>query len=59
MQEDFEPRAHDHLVEPMFAGLGVGDDPDRQERPPERLPSVVARFLARLRRFLRMGPPAG
>jgi len=24
--EDYSPRRDDHLVEPMFAGLGVGDD---------------------------------
>jgi len=23
--EDYSPRRDDHLVEPMFAGLGVGD----------------------------------
>lgn len=25
-QDDYKPRKHDHLVEPVFSGLGVGDE---------------------------------
>ncbi|HED66123.1 MAG TPA: hypothetical protein ENJ09_11280 [Planctomycetes bacterium] len=48
--EPYRPRESDHLVEPMFAGLGVeaereereqaADTPERQSRP-----HPIARFL--------------
>jgi hypothetical protein len=46
MSHDYRPRDHDHLVEPMFGGLGL----ERQaplERSPE-LPPVRPGFLRRL-----------
>ncbi len=50
--DDFSPREHDHLVEPMFGGLGVeGRAPEEQpdhETAAER-PGPIARFLAWLR----------
>ena len=30
-EEPYRPRANDHLVEPMFAGLGVGEGEDELE----------------------------
>lgn len=49
MSDDYRPREHDHLVEPVFGGLGVN------ERPPRRgLLAALCRWLgallARLRR---------
>jgi len=49
-EEDDLPRPHDHLVEPLFGGLGVGDEP--RPDPPERAPR--APWLARLRAWLRV-----
>ena len=37
--EDYSPRQDDHLVEPMFAGLGVGED--ETECEPETEPEVA------------------
>ncbi len=35
-ERDFRPRPHDHLVEPMFAGLGVdAGDEGRGNQPAE------------------------
>ena len=49
--DDYRHREHDHLVEPMFGGLGV--EPARER---DRRPSFLARCLAFLRRlFLRAG----
>jgi len=42
VSDDYRPREHDHLVEPVFGGLGV--EPRRAGR--------LARLLARLRAFL-------
>lgn len=57
-EEDPRPRRHDHLVEPLFGGLGV-------EHPPDA-PREQAGWLARVwtwltRRFARAGrgPSAG
>lgn len=46
-EEPYEPREHDHLVEPMFGGLGA-------ERRPRRarfdwLMALLRRWLSRLR----------
>jgi len=46
MSDGFRPREHDHLVEPMFAGLGV----ERAPEPPR--PGFWARVRSFLRRFL-------
>jgi hypothetical protein len=49
MEESYEPREHDHLVEPVFGGLGAR----RKEPRPRwtaRLVSVLRRWLGRLRR---------
>ncbi|MEQ1893851.1 MAG: hypothetical protein ABL998_15025 [Planctomycetota bacterium] len=44
MTDDYRPRQHDHLVEPVFGGLGVEPEPPR---------NAFARFLAWLRRLFR------
>jgi len=59
-RDDHRPREHDHLVEPMYSGLGVGDeeaaraflhevDPDAEE------PGVLLRWIRSARRILRRG----
>jgi hypothetical protein len=45
VSEDWRPRKHDHLVEPVFGGLGV--------EPPSVPKSPLGRFLAWLRRLFR------
>lgn len=45
MSDDYRPREHDHLVEPMFGGLGV------EHRPARR--SLFARLGAWLRSLFR------
>ena len=45
--DGFRPREHDHLVEPMFGGLGV--EPAREACA--RKPSFLARCLAFVRRL--------
>ncbi|NOT29862.1 MAG: hypothetical protein HOP15_05365 [Planctomycetes bacterium] len=32
MSDEYHPREHDHLVEPVFGGLGV-ESPARAQRP--------------------------
>ncbi|MFT5289317.1 MAG: hypothetical protein ACI8QS_001084 [Planctomycetota bacterium] len=44
--QGFRPRKHDHLVEPMFEGLGVGEQPSGEEQQP-RVPWFV-RLLKRI-----------
>jgi hypothetical protein len=56
-EQEFRPRKHDSLVEPIFAGLGVeGEEEPRSEReePSERATGRAARpgAWARLLRFL-------
>ncbi|MEW6072108.1 MAG: hypothetical protein AB1726_05850 [Planctomycetota bacterium] len=56
--EEYRPRATDHLVEPMFAGLGVGDGeeqaleapavPPAEDRPARGLLAALARVARRL-----------
>ena len=41
---EYLAREHDHLVEPMFAGLGVGEADDEPPRPE----SLLRRFWRRL-----------
>ena len=60
MQEEFQPRENDHLVEPMYAGLGVGEEGETTEpavehveepRKTEDAPSflvILSRFFRRL-----------
>jgi len=48
MSDEYRPREHDHLVEPMFGGLGI--EPARERAP---RPSFLARCLAFLRRLWR------
>ena len=52
MSDEYRPREHDHLVEPMFGRLGAGDS---QAREDERKTSAQERagLLARWLRFLR------
>lgn len=45
--DGYRPREHDHLVEPMFGGLGV------EARERARRPGFLARCLAFLRRLWR------
>lgn len=48
--ETYRPRESDHLVEPMFAGLGVGDeDAGETEKEPQVRPTLWTRLV----RFLR------
>ena len=48
--EDYRPREHDHLVEPVFGGLGVEPRPERRGDGHE--PEGVVRAL--WRRFVRV-----
>jgi hypothetical protein len=48
--DDYRPREHDHLVEPMFGGLGVEGGPRTDE--PLELPRGFLRFWRRLWRAL-------
>ena len=53
MSDDYRPREHDHLVEPMFGGLGVkGEARAKDAEPPSRWRRLWTRLLAvfRLRR---------
>jgi len=49
MSDEYRPREHDHLVEPVFGGLGV-----KERRPRRGLLATLRRWLdallARLRR---------
>lgn len=47
---DYQPRENDHLVEPMFAGLGVGEE--EEERAKEE-PDSRGGWLAALARWWR------
>ena len=54
-EDDHKPREHDHLVEPMYAGLGCSGDEDgaTDEAPAntaEGLWGVLGRFLRALKR---------
>lgn len=60
--EDFRPRENDHLVEPMFAGLGVDGDepaPEGDEVSAQNGRSLLARVLAWLRAAVGLRPPSG
>lgn len=56
--DDFTPREHDHLVEPMYAGLGCGgeerrveaDGPAASAAAPSGLWAALARLLRSLKR---------
>lgn len=50
MSHDYRPREHDHVVEPMFGGLGLERHPP-PDLPPERPPARPG-FLRRLWRRL-------
>ena len=59
--EDFSPRRDDHLVEPMFAGLGVGEERGEEAEtgeaarpcePESRAPRRSAGLWRRLRDWL-------
>ncbi len=51
--DDFEPRENDHLVEPMFAGLGVGEEDAADDEAEPQNEEVRTGFLAALLRSLR------
>ena len=54
MTDDFEPRENDHLVEPMFAGLGVRGEEAGRAGPLARWWSAVrAAWRAVWRRIFR------
>ena len=57
---DYRPRANDHLVEPMYSGLGVGGDEEAREflhevDPEADEPGVFLRFLRSARRLMGRG----
>ena len=61
-EEDYQPRANDHLVEPMFAGLGARRDEESEaaqeeseEAAGEERPATPG-FLARLLGLFRRQP---
>ncbi len=53
MSDDYRPREHDHLVEPMFGGLGV-----KQSREVEPRPGFWRRLWRALVRLVRPSRPA-
>lgn len=48
-EEPYEPREHDHLVEPMFGGLGAERRPPRRPGRFDWLMALLRRWLSRLR----------
>ena len=49
MEEDYEPRTKDHLVEPLFGGLGVrAESPAAEPESTEPTPGLVRRILSLL-----------
>lgn len=55
MSDPYRPREHDHLVEPMFGGLGVDPDSSQQDarlQQPLEFPSGFVRSWRRLWRAL-------
>ena len=46
-EDSYRPREHDHLVEPMFGGLGVSEE-GRERAVEEEQPSVRRGWIARL-----------
>jgi hypothetical protein len=48
MSDDYRPRKHDHLVEPVFGGLGVEPEPGPRN-PLTRLLSWLRRLFRRAR----------
>jgi len=55
MGEDYQPREHDHLVEPMFGGLGV-EGAGRVEEL-RGLRGILRRLLRALVRLVRPSRP--
>ena len=51
--DEYRPREDDHLVEPMFAGLGVGEEREEEDAPPVEEEGSRGGFLAALVRLLR------
>lgn len=49
MEDPYEPREHDHLVEPMFDGLGARRRGSRRTGLFDRLLAFMRRLLTRLR----------
>jgi len=49
-EDSYRPREHDHLVEPMFGGLGMEGESDAVESATAEKQTVLSRFL----RFLRL-----
>ncbi len=52
-RDEYRPRREDHLVEPMFAGLGVGEDRGEADKPPDEEEDSRSGFYATLARLLR------
>ncbi len=52
--ENYRPRTHDHLVEPMFGGLGVDKPPDPtpSERAEAQRRGTLASFGSALARLV-------
>ena len=51
MGDDYRPREHDHLVEPVFGGLGVGERREAEHASAwRRLWRALLRFLRFARR---------
>ena len=60
--DDYRPRAHDHLVEPVFGGLGVEPRPescDNQLEARRGLRGIWLRFVHALVSRVRSSKPAG
>lgn len=57
MSEDFQPREHDHLVEPMFGGLGLEGQPVPKVSP-EGAPGWLRRLWRALLSLWRPSRPA-
>jgi len=53
MSGDFRPREHDHLVEPLFGGLGAEGGPEEPARAAASAPARTRGLLERCLGFLR------
>ena len=59
--DDYRPRKDDHLVEPMFSGLGVNADDDareflHEEDPEAEEPGKLLRWIRSARQVMRRDP---
>ena len=59
-EEEYRPRKDDHRVEPMYSGLGLGDDQARESagarhevEPDSEQPGLLLRWIRSAREIMR------